>query len=255
MGDPPESATRVGHPAPFPVELPERLIHLYTYYGDLVLDPFMGSGTTAVAAIRTGRHYAGYDTDQVYVDRARDRAGQEVERLEKQREAGDEPLSFVLPAVPAPASSDEDYQARAVREGRAAKDVARKLIEGCGFVDVESGVRFAQGVEVNFRAYDQTGQPWFFDVSGGFTSNRPGLRRTDTLWKALGKAAVLHEIEAKVPLVLLTSGAPIRNSAGDRALGVVSGRGKPIFAVIQMQQADDQRRLRSFATRGRRAVP
>src|SRR5437763_12655495 len=56
----PESATRVGHPAPFPVELPQRLIDLYTYRGDLILDPFVGSGTTAVAAVRTGRHYVGF---------------------------------------------------------------------------------------------------------------------------------------------------------------------------------------------------
>ena len=73
-----ESATRVGHPAPFPVELPERLIQLYTYAGDLVLDPFMGSGTTAVAALRTGRHFVGYDTDPVYVERAKQRV--EAER-------------------------------------------------------------------------------------------------------------------------------------------------------------------------------
>ena len=53
---PPESASRVGHPAPFPVALPERLIHMNTYEGEVVLDPFMGSGTTAVAAVRTGRH-------------------------------------------------------------------------------------------------------------------------------------------------------------------------------------------------------
>jgi DNA modification methylase len=66
----PESATRVGHPAPFPVELPRRLIDLYTYEGDLVLDPFMGSGSTAVAAVRTGRHYVGFDTDPEYVARA-----------------------------------------------------------------------------------------------------------------------------------------------------------------------------------------
>src|SRR5918992_4852632 len=64
---PPESATRVGHPAPFPVELPERLIELYTYRADVVLDPFLGSGSTAVAAARTGRHYLGFDTDPEYV--------------------------------------------------------------------------------------------------------------------------------------------------------------------------------------------
>ena len=45
---PAESATRVGHPAPFPVALVERCIQLFTYDGDVVLDPFMGSGTTAV---------------------------------------------------------------------------------------------------------------------------------------------------------------------------------------------------------------
>ena len=52
---PAESASRVGHPAPFPVELPSRLIELYTYRGDLVLDPFGGAGATAVAAVRSGR--------------------------------------------------------------------------------------------------------------------------------------------------------------------------------------------------------
>lgn len=64
---PPVSATRIGHPAPFPVALPRRLIELYTYKGDLVLDPFMGSGTTAVAAIETGRHYVGFDMNSEYV--------------------------------------------------------------------------------------------------------------------------------------------------------------------------------------------
>jgi site-specific DNA-methyltransferase (adenine-specific) len=63
----PESARRVGHPAPFPLELPARLIQLYTFAGDVVLDPFMGSGTTALAAVQAGRHYIGYDTSAEYV--------------------------------------------------------------------------------------------------------------------------------------------------------------------------------------------
>lgn len=63
----PESAKRVGHPAPFPVELPRRLIELYTYKGDVVLDPFVGSGSTAIAAVETGRRYVGYDTDVSYL--------------------------------------------------------------------------------------------------------------------------------------------------------------------------------------------
>ena len=63
---PAESARKVGHPAPFPVELPYRLIQLYTYAGEVVLDPFMGSGQTAIAALKAGRHYVGYEIDQAY---------------------------------------------------------------------------------------------------------------------------------------------------------------------------------------------
>ena len=70
---PPESARRVSHPAPFPVALPRRFIELYTYLDDLVLDPFLGSGSTAVAAIETGRRYVGYDIDEAYVRTARER--------------------------------------------------------------------------------------------------------------------------------------------------------------------------------------
>lgn len=69
----PASARRVGHPAPFPVELPRRLIELYTFEGDLILDPFMGSGTSAVAAIEAGRHFVGYDSDPAYLEIARAR--------------------------------------------------------------------------------------------------------------------------------------------------------------------------------------
>ncbi|MSQ27485.1 MAG: site-specific DNA-methyltransferase [Dehalococcoidia bacterium] len=61
-----ESARKVGHPAPFPVELPYRLIQLYTYQGEVVLDPFMGSGQTALAALKAGRHYVGYEVDESY---------------------------------------------------------------------------------------------------------------------------------------------------------------------------------------------
>jgi len=72
---PAETARKVGHPAPFPVELPRRLIQLYTFEGDTVLDPFMGSGQTAIAALKTGRHYVGYDISEEYVQLARRRIG------------------------------------------------------------------------------------------------------------------------------------------------------------------------------------
>ncbi len=64
------SAKRIGHPAPFPEELPYRLIQLYSFKGDIILDPFMGSGTTAVSALKSDRKFVGYDISQEYNDLA-----------------------------------------------------------------------------------------------------------------------------------------------------------------------------------------
>jgi site-specific DNA-methyltransferase (adenine-specific) len=75
---PAQSARKVGHPAPFPVELPYRLIQLYSYEGEVVLDPFMGSGQTALAARKSGRRYVGYETNAGYVKRARARIAEQV---------------------------------------------------------------------------------------------------------------------------------------------------------------------------------
>ena len=72
------SARSVGHPAPFPVELPQRLIQLYTYEGEVVLDPFMGSGQTAIAALNGNRHYVGYEIEADYVRLAQRRIRQFV---------------------------------------------------------------------------------------------------------------------------------------------------------------------------------
>jgi len=68
-----ESAKRIGHPAPFPLELPYRLIQLYSFKNDIILDPFMGSGTTAIAALKSDRKYIGYDTSQEYIELANNR--------------------------------------------------------------------------------------------------------------------------------------------------------------------------------------
>lgn len=68
-----ESAKKVGHPAPFPVELPYRLIQLYTYSNEVILDPFMGSGQTALAARKTGRHFVGYELNEEYLRLANER--------------------------------------------------------------------------------------------------------------------------------------------------------------------------------------
>ncbi len=68
-----ESARRIGHPAPFPEELPFRLIQLYSFKDDIILDPFIGSGTVAAAALKSGRKFVGYDIKQEYIDLAEKR--------------------------------------------------------------------------------------------------------------------------------------------------------------------------------------
>jgi len=70
---PSESARKVGHPAPFPTELPNRLIQLYTFSNEIVLDPFMGSGQTAIAALKAGRHFIGYEISGEYLELANSR--------------------------------------------------------------------------------------------------------------------------------------------------------------------------------------
>ena len=113
----PESATKVGHPAPFPVELPKRLIELYTYEGDVVLDPFMGSGSSALAAVRTRRHYIGFDTDKSYVAAARRRIDDERTRLASPAHRSSPAFRVELPAAPARDHIDDsdDEHAHAVR--------------------------------------------------------------------------------------------------------------------------------------------
>lgn len=77
---PAERARAVGHPAPFPVELPRRLVELYSFKGDIILDPFCGSGSTCVAAVLTDRNFVGYEIKPEYVELAEKRIAATVEK-------------------------------------------------------------------------------------------------------------------------------------------------------------------------------
>ena len=246
---PPERATRVGHPAPFPVELPRRLIDLFTYEDDVVLDPFMGSGTTAVAAVRSARHFVGFDTDASYVARSRERIKQERDRLLRRH---DSLPTRVQIRAGTQEVDEEGAVARGLRDGLQAKEFAGILLDACGFVDLRSDVKLpGLGLEAHFVAMDRKGHEWAFDVSGAFTSNRSGLKRADTLWRALGRATVLHQARPDLPLVLLTTDRPTRASAGRLSLDAVTGAGRPIFDVVELLGAGDHERLRDYALRGR----
>lgn len=216
---PAESAKRVGHPAPFPVELPQRLIHLYTYADDLVLDPYMGSGTTAVAAVRTGRHYVGFDLDDEYLRRAE-------RRIKKERIRISERDQMRLPGVSLPALALEDPAGDpfevALRAGLKSTEVARAVLEEAGFSITAEKKKVLQGVTVSFEAEGRDGTPWLFDVVGGFTTQRSGLSRSDVMWRALGKSAAIRSI-TQAPLVLLTTDLPAEAGPLRTALGSVMG--------------------------------
>jgi site-specific DNA-methyltransferase (adenine-specific) len=250
----PERAMKVGHPAPFPVELPGRLIELYTYEGDVVLDPFVGSGSTAIAALRARRHFIGFDTDQDYVAAAEQRIADERMRLGAEGDGAGIPFRVELPAHAAAADSG-DLVASAVREGRQAKDLAGVLLEICGFSNIRADVKLrGLGIVLGFVATDQTGEDWAFDVSGAFTANRAGLRRTDTLWKSLGKAAILREGGTGLPLVLMTTDAPAPGTVGSQALAVMRGPEHPVFDLVELLNTDDRSRLCHYAVHGQKHV-
>jgi site-specific DNA-methyltransferase (adenine-specific) len=82
---PAEPAQKIGHPAPFPVELPLRLIQLYTFEGEVILDPFMGSGQSAIAAIKSNRHYVGYDIEEEYLKLAEKRIQRFIMEFKSQK--------------------------------------------------------------------------------------------------------------------------------------------------------------------------
>ena len=205
---PPESATRVQHPAPFPVELPARLIELYTYRGDVVLDPFMGAGTTAVAARRAGRRYVGYDTDASYLELATERI-----RL-------------------------EGAQATPATAGLAFSDVAASVLEAAGVRDLRKGVKVAEGAEVTFAGVTADGRTVLAEVAGGYTVARTGLRRSDAVWRVIAKAAIAHAAAPEAIFVVLTPSLPSPGPLAS-ALRNVTGPEAPIAAVIEVAPGED----------------
>jgi DNA modification methylase len=250
----PESATRVGHPAPFPVALPGRLIELYTYYGDLVLDPYMGSGTTAVAALRTQRNYIGCESEPRYLDAAETRIAAERDRLNSTE---DTRIRVVVPAVKVADDAPPD-PGRAVREGKKAEEIAELVLAQCGFTKIRKNRKLRSGVEIDFEAEAVDGSIWHFDVTGAFTSERGGLRRTDSVWKSLGKAAVRRHDDVVraavpyIPFVLLTTALP-SHGVGLRAL-LTARDADLILDAVPMLSEEGQTRLRLYGTEGTEAL-
>lgn len=256
---PTESAKRVQHPAPFPVELPEKLIRLYTYRDDLVLDPFMGSGSTLVAAAQQGRRYVGYDLDPTFVELARQRVAAAAvptprptpipvpaatSARRRRGAAAPDPV-----AVAVAVETELADEARAGDHGETTKKLAVAALEAAGFGELKPDHRVpGTGVTVSFRAVDAKGRAWWFDLAGTNTSHRGGLQRSDVVWRALGRANALRAELDRTPLVLLTSHLPKRRSEGDVALrGAGPGA---FFDAVELLAPADRDRLAHYAAGG-----
>ena len=244
---PPEQATRVGHPAPFPIELPKRLIELYTYENDLVLDPFMGVGTTALAALQTRRRFAGFDTDPNYVEKAERRIQEAMQRAAaSQTRKASIPPSIrrrAVPTQPRPANV-EDFLHEAEKQGLSAKEWGQALVQWCDFRVVQENRKIPRlGIEVSFKIEDKRGNRYLADVVGTFEGQRTGLARTDLLWMALGKACVIHahadQGAEAIPYILLATQKPAARSMGERVLKQVLGPDRPVAHVVDMTKAED----------------
>ncbi len=221
-----ESARRVNHPAPFPVDLPLRLIELYTYEGDVVLDPFLGSGSTLVAAEQAGRRGVGYDLDPTYVATAKARLSETVV---------DNSVSYY----------DQVYRS-ATDTGLKALDIGEQALTAAGFVITETKPKIAKtGLVCDFLATDGDGRSFYVDVAGTFTAVRPGLNRSEIVWKTLGRASVVN---AQVPdsrLLILTSSVPKPGSTSHKVMRSVGPTS--IFDVIGLFDDSSLDRLGQYA--------
>jgi DNA modification methylase len=226
---PPESAKRVGHPAPFPVELPTRLIELYTYAGDLILDPFMGSGSTAIAALQCHRHYVGYETDPDYVAAAEQRIAAAL----ADHTLPTNPISI----EPGRSSPDIDPVVAARRSGLGARDLVAAILLQAGFSALKSNVKVSAGLDVSFSATTPDGRKVLVDVAGTVGGGRTGLRRTDVFWRTIGKASLLRQTDDR-PLIVLTSDVPDFGTIQASQLHTASGEGGPIHAVLCLKDDD-----------------
>jgi hypothetical protein len=209
----------------------------------------MGSGTTAVAALRTQRHFVGCESEQAYIRAATERIDAEGERLATTEH---DRIRVIVPATRGgDDDAPDDARMRAVRGGAKADEIAELVLAECGFTNIVKHKKLRCGVEIDLVATAADGSTWHFDVAGAHTSERAGLRRTDALWRALGRAGVRvldESLVEHVPFVLLTTALPTQG-VGLRALRTAL-EGELITDAIPMLDEIGQARLHEYGTRG-----
>ncbi len=212
----------------FPVDLVKRLIDLYSYEGDIVLDPFAGSGSTLVAAAASGRIGVGYDADAQNVEHGQQRLACEVGPLLRRRKKYLQVVSL--------ASS--------------AKDIARTALEEAGFFVLESKKHrtAAECVLFDFCIRNTYGQSWWVDVVGGYNSVNPGLADVHAAVEFIGRTAIASGSEKAYPVLALTSALPLQGSKAQKALAVLGA--DRLFDAIDLLDPSGLDRLAHYGDGG-----
>ena len=146
-----------------------------TYIGDVVLDPFVGSGSTAVAAVRTGRHYIGYDTDASYIEAAR-------------RRVAAEQVSSVVEIAATDGRVTDPF-----RGGWSSKEVAKWLLTEAGYTQLDDQASIVAGAAPTLRGVDPGRQGVVVRGRRRPHLEPSGAQRIDLLWRAIAKGAIARE--------------------------------------------------------------
>lgn len=241
---PPESAKRIGHAAPFPIELPQRLIELYTFAGDLILDPFCGAGTTAIASLRTARHFIGYDIDAMSVSLAQTRVAKERAAIAEQSNDVDvkptlspAATTFTKSGKPKPKRTKHDVNTvtqKLIASGEQASVVAEALLHDIGYGNIQLDVTVEPGVEVSFRAQNPSGKTILVELAGSFSLTRDGLSKVEAMWRTIAKASMITQHDSTQIVIAFTTDVPRKQSKQFDSLASVCGPSRPLTGVIDI---------------------
>ncbi len=215
-----ESARRVGHPAPFPEALPAKLINLYTYEDDLVLDPFAGVGTTVIAAASLGRVGIGIDNELSYVEAAN-------QRLE---EFAQSDRLFRV-------DQNQTYT-EALQAGMKLGDLAERYLTDEGFtLDTSAKSCSHAGIRFDYLA-TQDDRAQLVEVVGQYLLNGQGVTATDEALAIVGRAALVLGVTSS-PVLVLTAALPPAGSKARKVLTSAEQQGLIELRKIQICSGED----------------
>ena len=233
----PESAHQVGHPAPFPLQLPRRIIELYSFADGVILDPFAGSGTTMAAAVRSGRRGIGFELDPGFCKLAQDRIDEERARRTACAAAG------TSTPVDRETQLEQQFQ-QAAKTGVSSTKIAEQALIDAGFEVTKTSPSVSKaGASFHFEAVDASGERWLVGVAGGFTIASPGMTASAVIDATVANAfAASRHDPARI--LVLTAQTPAQKSPQFKRLQAAGP--DVVFDVIELFNPDGMARLADY---------